>query len=328
MQIEIKKATLYGACDLRIESEPFDTDALEPDQVLVRTLYSGFSTGTDLGNYLGHSTDLPGAPDYPRGVGYSNVGIVTHVGTAVTQVQPGDTVFSIKPHRSAFVAGKDDLLVPVPAGLDLEQVSLGYLINLGVCALRSARYQTGERVAVIGLGVIGLCTVALGHAMGAPTAAIANDPTRAQLATRLGARNPQGWTEGADIVVLTANTWSAYRTALDIARYGGRISVLGFPGRGQDPPDFNPLDPHWFYGKQLTLTAAGFAPRIECRPADIRFNLRRNLIAIFEWMQSGALDLRPIISHRIPYDRMLDAYELARAHSKQLTAAVFDWRHA
>jgi len=294
----------------------------------VRTLYSGFSTGTDLGNYLGHSTDLPGAPDYPRGVGYSNVGLVTHAGQAVSGVKVGDTVFSIKPHRSAFVAAKDDLLVPLPAGLDLEQVSFGYLINLGVCALRAVRYETGERIAVIGLGVIGLCTVALGRAMGAPTAAIANDPIRAQLAVRLGARQIAEWSDGADIVVLTANTWGAYRTAIDVARYGGRISVLGFPGRGQDPPDFNPLDPHWFYGKQLTLTAAGFAPRIECKPADIRFNLRRNLTAIFEWMQSGALDIAPILSHRIPYERMVDAYELARAHSKELTAAVFDWRHA
>ena len=338
MKIEIKKATLYGAGDLRIESESFDSDTLEPNQVLVRTLYTGFSTGTDLGNNLGRSTELPGAPDYPRGVGYSNVGVVWRTGSGVTALRTGDTVFSIKPHRSAFVATEADLLVRVPDGLDLAQVSLGYLINLGVCALRSAHYETGERVAVVGLGVIGLCTVALGRAMGAPTVAIANNPVRSEQAKRLGAHaayDTGSYTpssvfdgEGADIVVLTANSWSAYRDSMEMARYGGRISVLGFPGRGQAPPDFNPLDPHWFYGKQLTLSAAGFAPRVECRPADIRFNLRRNLTAIFEWMASGALDLGPVISHRIPFERMVDAYELARMHSKELTAAVFDWRSA
>jgi len=338
LKIEIRKATLYGAGDLRIESEDYDSGALLRHQVLVRTVYSGFSTGTDLGNYLGRSTDLPGAPDYPRGVGYSNAGIVWQTGSAVQDLKPGDTVFSIKPHRSAFLGDKEDMLVPIPEGLDLAQVSLGYLINLGVCALRAAHYETGERVAVVGLGVIGLCTVALGRAMGAPIVAVANDPVRAQLAVRLGARvvyqsgshssSAAFNGDGADVVVLTANTWDAYRDSVEMARHGGRISVLGFPGRGQAPPDFNPLDPHWFYGKQLTLTASGFAPRIECRPADIRFNLRRNLTAIFEWMQSGALDLAPLISHRIPFERMVDAYELARAHSKELTAAVFDWRHA
>ena len=62
---------------------------------------------------------------------------------------------------------------------------------------------------------------------------------------------------------------------------GGRISILGFPGRGEPLPDFNPLDPKWFYGKQLTLIGAGFSPRIECQPADLRFNLRRNLEYLF-----------------------------------------------
>ena len=45
-------------------------------------------------------------------------------------------------------------------------------------------------------------------------------------------------------------------------------------------------------------------------------------------MASGRLNLAAAISHRIPFERMQDAYELARSHSKQLTAAVFDWRHA
>ena len=327
MIIEIKKAVLHGAGDLRIESERFDSESLKPTEVLVRTIASGFSTGTDLANYLGRSTELPGAPDYPRAVGYSNAGVVWKTGTDVRNFRKGDVVFSIKPHRSAFVADENDLLVRVPAGLDPAQVSLSYLVNLGVGALRAVRYETGERVAVIGLGVIGLCTVALGRAMGAPVIALANDAARADLARRLGAQEAFDG-EGADIVVLTANTWEAYRASVDIARYGGRISVVGFPGRAQNPPDFNPLDPQWFYGKQLTLTASGFTPRVECRAADIRFNLRRNLAAIFDWMAAGTLDLAPIISHRVPFDRMREAYELARAHSKQLTAAVFDWTSA
>ena len=66
---------------------------------------------------------------------------------------------------------------------------------------------------------------------------------------------------GFDLVVLTANPWSAFRLSVEMARAGGRISILGFPGRGEAPPDFNPLDPKWFYGKQLTLIGAGFAPR-------------------------------------------------------------------
>ena len=336
--IHIKKATLYGAGDLRMDEEAFDPTLLGAEQVLVRTLATGFSTGTDLANYLGRSTELPGAPDYPRAVGYSNIGVVWMTGSGVHGWQPGDRVFSLKPHCSAYVANEQEFLVRVPATLDPDQVSLAYLVNLGLSALRTVDYQTGERVAVVGLGVIGLCAIALCKAVGASGVAIANDAVRSALATRLGAMaayragsfEPKSVFEGhgADIVILTANSWDAYRASVDMARYGGRVSVLGFPGRGQEPPDFNPLDPKWFYGKQLTLKGAGFAPRAECGPADIRFNLRRNLTAIFEWMAAGTLDLAPIISHRFPFDRMRDAYELAREHSKELTAAVFDWRAA
>jgi threonine dehydrogenase-like Zn-dependent dehydrogenase len=81
----------------------------------------------------------------------------------------------------------------------------------------------------------------------------------------------------------------------------------------------------WIYGKQLTIAGAGYLPQIDCAPFDIRFNLRRNLAFVLDKMASGALNLSTVISHRFPYSRMQEAYELARQHSKQLSAAVVDW---
>jgi threonine dehydrogenase-like Zn-dependent dehydrogenase len=130
---------------------------------------------------------------------------------------------------------------------------------------------------------------------------------------------------GADIVVLTANTWDAYRLAVEIARRRGRIAILGFPGRAQPQPTFNPLDPKWVYGKQLELLGAGFAPFLDCSPEEIRFNVRRNLQYILGLMATGVLSLKAIISHRLPWHRMQEAYDLAQQHAKGLTAAVFDW---
>jgi threonine dehydrogenase-like Zn-dependent dehydrogenase len=330
----IKKAILYGAGDLRLDEELFDVSSLQDHEVLVRTLTTGFSTGTDLANYQGRSTDVPGAPDYPRPVGYSNVGVVDTVGKSVTTLRPGDRVFSIKAHRSAFVALDTDLLILLAAAVDTEQASLAYLVHLGMASLRQVRYEAGESVCVVGLGVIGLCTVAVARAMGARVTALANDERRAALARQMGALEAFVNTSfdasavGADIAVLTANTWDAYRQSLELVRYGGRITVLGFPGRAQPTPDFNPLDARWLYGKQLTIAGAGYLPRIDCAPSDIRFNLRRDLAYIFDLMASGDLRLGPVISHRFPYNRMRDAYELANQHSKQFSAAVFDWSRA
>ena len=331
----IKKAVLYGAGDLRIEDESYGPESLKPQDLFVRTEVTGFSTGTDLANYEGRSTEVPDAPDYPRSVGYSNVGTVESVGSAVTRLHPGDRVFSMKQHRSGYVANENEILVPVPKSVNIEQASLCYLVHLGVAALRQVHYEVGEDVAIVGLGVIGLCAVAVAKAIGARVIAIANDDRRAELARRLGATeayvsgsfDPNSVFEchGADIVVLTANTWTAYSDSMHMVRYRGRVSVVGFPGRAQPAPDFNPLDMRWLYGKQLTIAGTGHIPTIDCASSDIRFNLRRDLKFMLDQMACGALDLSSVISHRFPYTRMQEAYELASAHSKQLSAAVFHW---
>lgn len=326
---------LHGKGDLRIEEELYDTTSLKSREILVRTLATAFSTGTDVGNYDGRSEEVPGAPGYPRSVGYSNAGIVEAVGSAVRSFRPGQRIFSTKPHWSAYVAEEDDLLVRIPDKVDTEDATLAYLTHLGLSALRQVNYQPGEDVAVVGLGVIGLCTIAVARTIGARVTGIANDPRRAEIARALGAQAAyvsgsfnagavfEG--QGADVVVLTANTWDAYSTSMEIARRGGRVSILGFPGRAQPAPPFNPLDMRWLYGKQLTIVGAGHIPGADCPPSEIRFNLRRNLEFVLDRMADKALCLTPVISHRFPCTRMEEAYRLARSHSKELTAAVFDW---
>jgi threonine dehydrogenase-like Zn-dependent dehydrogenase len=177
--------------------------------------------------------------------------------------------------------------------------------------------------------------VALAYSLGADVEAVANSAHRVELARKMQAR--QAWDaatldpstlfagRGADVIVLTANTWAAYRTALEAAAPAGRIALLGFPGRAQPQPDFNPLDAHWVYGKQLTIAGAGFASRVECEPSDIRFNVRRSLEDIVARLADKRMDFAPLISHRIPAASMRDGYELALAHDKSLTAAVFLW---
>jgi threonine dehydrogenase-like Zn-dependent dehydrogenase len=265
-------------------------------------------------------------------VGYSNVGTIRCVGAEVIKWKAGQRVFSMRHHQSGFVAGENDLLVPIPEGVPPEAASLAYLTQLGVAGLRQVHYEAGERVAVIGLGVIGLCTVAVATAMGARVTAIANSEPRRESAKAMGADVSLLASEAADagveadVVILTANPWEAYRQAVEISRYGGRMSVLGFPGRAQEAPAFNPLDAAWFYGKQLTLTGSGFSPRAEAPAHEITFNLRRNLEMIFDYARRGRLPLEKAITHRFQWRDMKDAYELAAAHSKELEAAVFDWR--
>src|SRR5438309_8875369 len=108
--MEVRRTVLHGKCDLRIETASIPASPAA-HEVLVETEISALSTGTDLGNYLGDSTYVPGAPDYPRAVGYSNAGRVIGIGSEVISLQVGDRVFSIRPHLSHFIAADSDLLV-------------------------------------------------------------------------------------------------------------------------------------------------------------------------------------------------------------------------
>ena len=323
-----------------MEEHALDVDALLPSQAYVETEVTALSTGTDLGNYLGCSTFVPDAPSYPRAVGYSNVGVIRRAGADFDGKQ-NDRVFSMKPHQSAYIAGPNDLLVRVPDAVPPEQASLAYLTQLGLAALQQARYQPGENVVIVGLGVIGLCTAALARMMGAGVVGIGRTNVRLAAAQRVGAHSAwlssdpdlfaqlatQFRSDGADIVVLTANTWDAWRLAMHCARPGGRVCVLGFPGRAQPAPDFNPLDPAWLYAKHLTILGSGWSPRLECSATDVRFNLRRNLEYILQQMESGDIAIECLISHHLAAERMREAYELAKEHSPELIAAIFDWRH-
>lgn len=342
--MQIRKALLHGKYDLRIESVSIP-DELAVGQVLVETQVSALSTGTDLGNYLGDSRYVPGAPDYPRGLGYSNAGLVRGIGSQVDRFKIGDRVFSTQPHQSAYIANGNDGLIRIPETVSSDQASLAYLTELGLAALRQARYEAGENIVVIGLGVIGLATIGLAKAIGANVLGVANSDIRARAGLTMGAlgcflsseddlvssiKSSFHGTE-ADLVILTSNSWESYFLALEIVRYSGRVSILGFPGRGEPATQRNPLDPSPFYSKQLTLLGAGRSPAdtdaprgIECAN-DIRFNLRRNLEYILDLMASNRLNITPLISHRIPYQNMVDAYELARRHAKELVAAVFEW---
>ncbi|MGE5601551.1 MAG: hypothetical protein ACM30E_00780, partial [Nitrososphaerales archaeon] len=102
----MKIAMLYGPRDLRIEEQPLDTSNLLPHQVWVQTCISALKIGTDRGNYEG-AERVPGAPDYPRWVGDSNLGVVRGVGSAVTRVRVGDRIVTRQPHQSEYVTTDD-----------------------------------------------------------------------------------------------------------------------------------------------------------------------------------------------------------------------------
>lgn len=308
--IAARVARLLGPHNLIFEQEAVNP-AVAADEILVATAFSAVSPGTELAAYVGLPPLRPG-PVYPRLVGYCNCGRVIAVGVAVRNVRAGDLVLTGASHRSHYRIAASSA-VRVPDGLAPQQAATGYLFHLGYAALQRAKAQAGHRIAIIGLGILGMAAVGMARVAGAQVTAVSGRQSALDRASNFGADTAIGKDVAAsradqDIVLLTSNAWDDWKLALQMARRGGTVVVLGFPGRGQDAPPFNPLDSQYFYDKQLALLAAGQVVEADV-PTDVaEFTLNRNMTYLLDLMAHGRLPAAELSRH------VRDAGDLAAAY--------------
>lgn len=312
---------------LRAEPDE-ETLAGSSSAIEVRTLYSAISPGTELAAYNGLPPLRKTPAPYPRLVGYCSVGEVLAVPVGVSDFAIGDIILSHASHRSHFALPPEQVLAKVPPGADLPAVSTTYLFHLGYAAILKGEVRPGHNVAVIGLGTLGLTTASLAHRSGATVTGFSNHsgPDAHSTAFGLAQVSDKSATAGDfDVVVTTSNSWADWRLALDLARRGGRIVVMGFPGRGEPPPDFNPLDSQWFYDKQLTIMACGHTPSAEVDAIDLRFTLRRNCTYLLSEILDGRLPARELIAEVRPARDLPDIYAELTKDRRQGRTVVLDW---
>ena len=334
----MKIAILRGPRDLRIEEHPLDTSRLEPDQLWVETQISALKIGTDRGNYEG-AEQVPGAPSFPRWVGDSNLGVVRGIGSAVTRFAAGDRVVSRYHHQSEYVARESECIVKAPQEVDAEDAVYSHLYALSAKCYRKAHFTPGENVAVVGLGVLGLGAAALGPLFGARVAGLANSPVRMEMARRMGAHAAFASNDpdlaakldrftggdGIDLVILTANPWPAYRTALEVVRPNGRVAIVALTGRGEKPLDFNPLAMDLFYAKGISLIAVSEQDGYLYPIRGERFSGERACAHVLSLMAEGRLEPKRLVTHRFKYQDMAEAYEMAYRREKEMLGVIFQW---
>ncbi|MEM7702471.1 MAG: zinc-binding alcohol dehydrogenase [Pseudomonadota bacterium] len=298
-------------------------------QVLCETLFSAISPGTELAAWRGSPPLKPGNP-YPRVQGYCNVARVLEIGKGVDELKPGDRVLTLQSHRSRFVCPADEIYVTLAPEMDARRVATSYLFHLGYNAVLRSGVRAGHRVVVIGLGVLGLTSVAMASRAGAEVIAVSDHSSVQEIARtaysalKVGSRKeaPHLRQSGADAVILTTNRWEDCRLAMELAGQNAVIACLGFPGREEAPGDYNPLAAEPFYTKQLRIEAVGMSP-LENDPLGFnRFNLRDNLGFITRAIAPLA---DPIISGICPASGLNRAYEDLAARKRNAVTYLLDW---
>jgi threonine dehydrogenase-like Zn-dependent dehydrogenase len=334
-----KTAKLTAPRTLVFESETLNIGALTGDQVVAETVVSALSVGTELAAYRGLPPLRPG-PIYPRLVGYCNVAKVLKVGDKVSLCAPGDLVLTFQSHRSAFVCRETDVLVQVPQGMDLGAAAMTHLFQLGYTALLGGEFKMGQQVAVVGLGVLGMGAVACGVLGGGRVAGFSDQPGALGRIAEFGAwgcfEKSGGQVvadylkatsqDGADLVLLTSDRWDDWLLALQLARKRGIVSIIGFPGRGQEAPAFNPLDSQYVYDKQLCLQASNHKGEKEVTEDQALRIRRRNCRYLLDMIEAGKLPARSLISGESEWSELANVYEQLMVQRGGALSHLLHWK--
>ncbi|MGC4770056.1 zinc-dependent alcohol dehydrogenase [Micromonospora sp. DT44] len=226
-----------GAAEIR----PVSLPAPGPDDVLVRARYSGVSRGTETLVFAGRvpadqyaamrapfqEGDFPGPVKY----GYLSVGVVEQGPPELL----GRTVFCLHPHQSAYVVPAT-AVVPVPDDVPPARAVLAGTVETAVNALWDAAPLLGDRVSVIGAGMVGCCVAALvARFPGVDVELVDTDARRAGVAGALGVRfaRPADATGDRDLVVHASATSAGLQQALDLLAPEGTVIELSWYGDRQ-----------------------------------------------------------------------------------------------
>ncbi|MEV6633190.1 zinc-binding alcohol dehydrogenase [Actinoplanes sp. NPDC051470] len=243
-----------GRGEIRTEdlSDPSD------DEILVRTLHSGVSRGTETLVFAGgvppNQHDVMRAPhqvgDFPGPVkyGYLNVGV------AETGPLEGRTVFCLYPHQTRYVVPAAAVTV-VPDGVPPARAVLAGTVETAVNAVWDAAPLIGDRIAVVGGGMVG-CSVAgvLAGLPGARVQLVDVDESRAAVAERLGVgfATPAEAAGDCDVVIHASATSAGLTRSLELLAPDATVVELSWYG---DRPVTVPLG-EFFHSRRLTVKSS------------------------------------------------------------------------
>jgi len=231
-----------------------------PDDVLVRTVWSGISRGTEALVFRGGVPQSQHAAmrapfqdgDFPAPVkyGYLNVGVVEHGPAALA----GRTVFCLYPHQTAYVVPAGSV-VPVPEQVPPRRAVLAGTVETAVNALWDAAPRIGDAVSVIGAGMVGCCVARLLAGFPALRVTLVDlDPSRQAVAEALGVAFalPEQAAGEQDLVVHTSASSAGLQRALELLAPEGTVLELSWYG---DAPTTVALGAA-FHARRLTIRAS------------------------------------------------------------------------
>jgi NADPH2:quinone reductase len=264
-------------------------------------------------------------PAFPFSPGLETAGIVATCGSAVTRFRPGDRVMAILAHGglAELAVAPEAETFAIPAGMPFDEAGafpVAY-VSSHVALRWQGRLEPGETLLVLGAaGGVGLTAVEIGKAMGARVIAAASTPEKLAVAQEHGADAVVNYAtekltdkvmdltdgRGADVCYDPVGG-ELFDAALSSLGWGGRILLIGFvAGVPQIPAN-----------RLLVKHRAAIGSSLRYFRWHAPDKLRRSVEELMQWYGEGKL--RPLVTHRLPLERSVEAIRLLtdrKAHGK------------
>ena len=307
------------------------------NEALVRTTVSGIKHGTEINVYRGIvpfadqvwdpdlrlfrplREDEKAEPFFPHKMGSWAAGVVAQVGPDVRKFRPGDRVHGEWKHRQTVIV-PEAKLYPIEDGVADETMVFSDPARFALAGVHDAAIKLGDRVAVFGLGAIGMLALQMARLNGAGQIfAVDPIPGRLELAKQFGADVAVNPTEceaglaikeasdgaGVDVAIDISGVYAALQQALRCVHREGLVVTVSFYGDKKGRVD---LSSEWHHNR---ITLRSSMPVWGCthrwQPMWDMARIERVAIGLLEEQK---LQVEPLIGARIPFERAAEAYAM------------------
>jgi 2-desacetyl-2-hydroxyethyl bacteriochlorophyllide A dehydrogenase len=308
-------------------------------EVLIRTRVTMISTGTELTilevKEFAENSTWARYGAFPFAPGYNNIGIVVAAGSPAEEPWVGRRVATYCPHRR-YVTAKADDLRPVPDGLDDEEAVFFTFADITMQGTRRGRLRWGEVAVVYGAGLIGQMVARFVLFAGARSVFVVDvsefrrsllpedhrlvrvDPGEQDLKALVAGRTAGRM---ADVVYEATGDSKLIPQEFAALRIEGRLVLVSSPG-GSTQFNFQELCGTNSY----TIIGAHNRSHTPVATWDNPWTQKHDSEFFFELQKNGDIDVRPLVTHRMPCTRATEAYDMLMADRTKALGVLLDWR--